>query len=64
MDGVDYFAPVDTDTARFDGLDRRALNSRLKEVLVPIDGIVKRLEEAAAIQIIIIDACRDDPFSR
>jgi Caspase domain len=64
VDGVDYFAPVDTDTTRFDGLDRRALNSRLKEVLVPIDGIVKRLEESAAIQIIIIDACRDDPFSR
>jgi hypothetical protein len=64
VDGVDYFLPADVDPTGLDQLDRQELKDRLKQVLIPIDDIVTKLERVSAIQVVIIDTCRDDPFAR
>ena len=62
MDGVEYFLPADVDPNELD--NRPDLDDRLKQVLIPIDDIVAKLEKVSAIQIVIFDACREDPFAR
>jgi uncharacterized caspase-like protein len=55
MDGTNYLLPVDTALKR--DLD-------VEDEAVSIDRVVRTLEPARRLRLIILDACRDNPFVR
>jgi hypothetical protein len=55
MDGTNYLLPVDTTLKR--DLD-------VEDEAVSIDRVVRTLEPARRLRLIILDACRDNPFVR
>lgn len=51
--GENYLVPVDADASSLDAARRS---------LIPLNDIVKRLQASAKITIVLIDACRTNPF--
>lgn len=54
VDGVNYIAPVDARLASYDDLDFEAL---------PMDLILSAMERKTEINLVFLDACRDNPFA-
>ena len=55
VDGTNYMIPVDAELAR---------DIDIEDEAVSLDRIVKVLEPARRLRLVILDACRDNPFSR
>ena len=55
VDGTNYMIPVDAELAR---------DIDIEDEAVSLDRIVKVLEPARRPRLVILDACRDNPFSR
>jgi len=55
MNGVNYLLPVDATVAR---------DVDLEDEAVTLDRVVRTLEPAKKLQLVILDACRDNPFVR
>ena len=55
IDGTNYLLPVDTSLKR--DLD-------VEDEAISLDRIVRMLEPAKRLRLIILDACRDNPFAR
>ena len=51
--GENWLIPVDADMS--------ALDAAATE-LVPVSGVIRRLRETVAVTIVLLDACRDNPF--
>jgi uncharacterized caspase-like protein len=54
VDGVNYLIPVDAKLARDFDIDDEALS---------LDRILKAIEPARRLRLVILDACRNDPFA-
>jgi len=52
--GVNYLLPVDADAAS---------SARLRETSLPLAEVQAVLAEVAPVSIVLLDACRDDPFA-
>src|SRR5262249_7404210 len=55
VDGTNYMIPVDAELAR---------DIDIEDEAVSLDRIIKVLEPAKRLRLVILDACRDNPFSR
>ena len=55
MDGANYVLPVDAKLER--DLD-------VEDEAIPVDRLLRALEPAKKLRLIILDACRDNPFAR
>src|SRR5262249_6038269 len=53
MNGVNYLIPVDATLAR---------DVDLEDEAVSLDRVIRTLEPARRLQLVILDACRDNPF--
>jgi hypothetical protein len=59
VDGIDYFMPVDANFGHSGGSDPED-----RRLLIPVDDIVAALKSVAAVQVVIVDACRAEPSGR
>jgi uncharacterized caspase-like protein len=55
MNGVNYLIPVDARIARDIDVEDEAIS---------LDRIIRTIEPARRLQLVILDACRDNPFVR
>jgi len=55
VDGTNYMIPVDAELAR---------DIDIEDEAVSLDRIIKVLEPVKRLRLVILDACRDNPFSR
>ena len=55
FDGTNYLLPVDTVLKR---------DSDVEDEAISLDRVVKTLDQAKRLRLIILDACRDNPFAR
>jgi uncharacterized caspase-like protein len=55
MDGVNYIIPTDAKPARDFDLDDEALS---------LDRVLRSIEPARRLRLVILDACRDNPFAK
>ncbi len=55
IDGVNYLLPVDADAKS---------SERLRETSLPLSDLQAVLNEVAPVAIVLLDACRDDPFAQ
>jgi uncharacterized caspase-like protein len=55
MNGVNYLIPVDATIARDVDVEDEAIS---------LDRVVRTLEPARHLQLVILDSCRDNPFVR
>ncbi|WP_187971949.1 caspase family protein [Aquibium microcysteis] len=51
--GENFLVPIDADLAALDAADER---------LVPLSEVLERLRRSVAVTILLLDACRDNPF--
>ena len=51
--GENYLVPVDADLTSLDAAGER---------LVPVSGFIRQLQETVPVTIVMLDACRDNPF--
>jgi uncharacterized caspase-like protein len=51
--GENWLVPVDADISALDAAGKK---------LVPLSGIVRKLQETVSVTIVLMDACRDNPF--
>ncbi len=54
VDGVDYLIPTDAQLLR---------DTHVYDEAVPLDRVMVAVEQAHALRLIILDACRDNPFA-
>jgi hypothetical protein len=55
LNGVNYMIPVDATLAR---------DVDVEDEAVPLDRVIRTIEPAHRLQLVILDACRDNPFVR
>src|SRR6516164_4077632 len=55
MNGVNYLSPVDATLAR---------DADVEDEAVSLDRVIRTIEPARRLQLVILDACRDNPFLR
>jgi hypothetical protein len=55
MNGVNYLIPIDATIAR---------DVDVEDEAVPLDRVVRMIEPARHLQLVILDSCRDNPFVR
>jgi uncharacterized caspase-like protein len=55
IDGVNYIIPTDAKLARDFDLDDEALS---------LDRVLRSIEPARRLRLVILDACRDNPFTK
>jgi hypothetical protein len=55
MNGVNYLIPVDATLAR---------DVDVEDEAVPLDRVIRTIERVRRLQLVILDACRDNPFVR
>ena len=55
MNGVNYLIPVDATIAR---------DVDVEDEAIPLDRVIRTIEPARRLQLVILDACRDNPFLR
>jgi uncharacterized caspase-like protein len=53
--GVNYLIPVDAELAAA---------SHVEEEAIPLDRVLSKVEDAHKLRLVILDACRDNPFAR
>jgi TPR repeat protein/uncharacterized caspase-like protein len=54
IDGVNYLIPIDAQLKR---------DTHVLDEAVPLDRVITAVEQAGALRLIILDACRDNPFA-
>ncbi len=54
IDGVNYLIPIDAQLKR---------DTHVLDETVPLDRVITAIEQAGALRLIILDACRDNPFA-
>ncbi len=54
VDGVDYLIPIDAELSR---------DTHVFDEAIPLDRVMVSVEQAHALRLIILDACRDNPFA-